>query len=100
MRYHTCDKHPEEQCQACEATAPSARELLDIFKADHANGNCACGDGPDAWGKDCENCILAARVEKVLALHCELWEGHCQHCSGESPAPWPCPTVRILNGEE
>lgn len=43
---------------------------------------------------------LAARVEKVLALH----EGrgfdgvryYCKACHYESP----CPTVRILNGEE
>lgn len=50
---------------------------------------------------------LAARVEKVLSLHVEEREvnaaglpmeesGSCFECG----MGWPCPTVRILNGEE
>jgi hypothetical protein len=47
---------------------------------------------------------LAARVEKVLAMHREQ-DGECKHCSsfdyeGLSGCAWPCPTVRALNGEE
>ena len=40
--------------------------------------------------------LLASRVEKVLALH-EEWDEQpvCRGCG----ALWPCPTVRILNGE-
>ena len=40
---------------------------------------------------------LAARVERVLALHLPSLDlSHCIHC-GRS---WPCPTVRALNGEQ
>jgi len=50
--------------------------------------------------------LLAARVEKVLALHRRVdapspW---CGHCIGDDPddrfVDWPCPTVRLLNREE
>lgn len=45
---------------------------------------------------------LAARVEKVLALHVEerTYEGGpadifvCEHCRKN----WPCPTIRLLDG--
>jgi hypothetical protein len=45
--------------------------------------------------------ILAARVEKVLALHerqgmMTAYSVRCINC-GED---WPCPTVRLLDGEE
>jgi len=47
---------------------------------------------------------LAARVEKVLALHVRVPQFRtnesdrtlCWGCAQN----WPCPTVRILNGEE
>lgn len=48
---------------------------------------------------------LAARVEAVLELHVPVkhWRGMghdieaCRECGIE--AGWPCPTVRLLNGE-
>ena len=37
------------------------------------------------------------RVEKELARHvCGIFRKQCRACG----FPWPCPTVRILNGEE
>jgi hypothetical protein len=48
--------------------------------------------------------ILAARVEKVLALHKHVPQltnsGFCEQCKEtDNEFNWPCPTVRILNGE-
>ena len=48
--------------------------------------------------------VLKGRTERVLALHRER-DGDCEHCSsfdseGLSSEPWPCLTVRILNGGE
>ncbi len=51
---------------------------------------------------------LADRVEKVLALHHEdpepTWRGEttCAYCHDEDGElnRWPCPTVRLLNGED
>ena len=41
--------------------------------------------------------VLASRVEKVLALHRPGALGNaCRHCV----CTWPCPTIRILNGEQ
>ena len=41
--------------------------------------------------------MLASRVEKVLALHRPGALGNaCRHCV----CTWPCPTIRILNGEQ
>ena len=47
--------------------------------------------------------MLASRVEKVLALHHPMdaedtEAGFCFGCIER--VKWPCPTVRILNGEE
>ncbi|RSS92479.1 hypothetical protein EF919_18265 [Streptomyces sp. WAC02707] len=50
----------------------------------------------------------AARAEAVIArartLHQE-WDadpGHCAHCQDGmgTPLPWPCPTIRALDGEQ
>jgi len=71
---------------------PTARELLD--------------SNPLALAPFYGWPVLAARVERVLALHCEV-EGDdsdgsyavtsvCSECG----QPWPCPTRRLLNGEE
>ncbi len=45
--------------------------------------------------------IALACVEKVIALHYEweVGEHPFQRCH-ECGKPWPCPTVRLLNGEE
>lgn len=40
--------------------------------------------------------ILADRIARVLDLHCLAYDGTCQECV----EPWPCPTHRILAGEE
>lgn len=76
---------------------PTARELVDWITNDATEVG---------WDR-----ILAARVEKVLALHTQVSNsispgrtpspyprpylrcGECQH-------KWPCPTVRLLNGED
>lgn len=76
-------------------TAPTARELVSDAQ----------------WQADHDNVVpyfilLASRVEKVLALHKPIGSGRyktCEHCGDEQipEAPfWPCPTVRLLNGEE
>lgn len=68
---------------------PSIRELLDEIS------------GPSTWhnmGVQVElGFALAARVERVLALH-EEWDEQpvCRGCG----SPWPCPTVMALEGEE
>ena len=46
----------------------------------------------------------ARAIERVRALHHD-WEadpGHCAHCTEGygNLVPWPCPTVRTLDGEE
>jgi hypothetical protein len=66
---------------------PSARELLDTIGAMPA----------EYMPVD----ALAERVEKVLARHVREETSapavsYCFHCEYE----WPCPTVRLLNGEE
>jgi hypothetical protein len=73
-------------------TAPTARELLDEI-----NAGLVMHPGRQATAE------LAARVEKVLALHSPTLAGlppsaipRCADCKQE----WPCSTVRILNGEE
>ena len=49
---------------------------------------------------------FAARVEAVLALHVEYAPGtypgfyHSIAMCGYCKASWPCPTVRLLEGEE
>ena len=50
---------------------------------------------------------LAARVERVLALHRPIKQKHggpdyCAACILPYPKIelWPCPTVRLLDGEE
>ena len=67
---------------------PTARELLDTIDSNAAKY------------------VLASRVEAVLALH-YVWpsEGpdkacaHCMNVYGHR-IKWPCPTVRILDGEK
>ncbi len=44
---------------------------------------------------ECPACELNARVEKVLQAHVDLHE----FCRADD-MPWPCPTVRLLNGED
>lgn len=73
-------------------SAPTARETLDGVTEAYP------GEGLlPAFAQ-----ILAARVEAVLALHKtdgsgrEELEGECEACGEE----WPCPTVRILDGEQ
>ena len=62
---------------------PTARKLLGLWER----------------GEDIQT-ELVTRVEKVLALHRHApemqWGNVCCHCFKD----WPCPTVRILNGEE
>lgn len=62
----------------------TARQLLDTTAV----------PGDEPW------CELADRVEKVLALHRKATMGDsdpgwCAECL----APWPCSTVRALDGE-
>jgi hypothetical protein len=75
-------------------TAPTARELLTDISENIAGRPAVAGR------------LLAARVEKVLALHRKSTMGDsdqfpcCAECTEEYRVAWPCPTVRILNGEE
>jgi hypothetical protein len=86
----------------------NARELLD--NAREAKRRIIDGQSPmriPANSADADVVLseLAARVEAVLALHVsEGWNavagahakvGRCLGCN----EPWPCPTVRLLNGE-
>jgi len=69
---------------------PTARELLDTTAV----------PGDEPWSE------LADRVEAVLALHRRgsvdedhgAWCEECNDTAGIS-LDWPCPTVRLLNGE-
>jgi hypothetical protein len=40
----------------------------------------------------------AAAVSRVRALHREEF-GCCSHCTRADAVPYPCPTIRALNGE-
>jgi hypothetical protein len=61
---------------------------------------------PDWWQpyrKPTRDQLLTA-VERVRALH-NRWEsdlGCCAHCQDGmgTPLPWPCPTIRALDGTE
>jgi len=84
-------------------TPLSARELVDSV----LTGVVRTGyDGPDGISKDEaleRSCILAARVEAVLALHVaagipEPFVPGPRYCKGCGCA-WPCPTRRALEGE-
>lgn len=73
-----------------QVSKSSARELLDSLHA-----NCPVAG--------CPSCELVSRVERVLALHNSSMTGlpasaipRCADCKQE----WPCPTVRLLDGEE
>ena len=51
-----------------------------------------------------ENRLLAAKVEAVRALHYAEQHprgfAYCVACDGDEFVPWPCPTVRALDGGE
>jgi len=68
-------------------TPPTARETVrQILEHDR-----------ESWSRLDSAVILAARVEAVLALHPE--DHYCASCSKPNYAvPWPCPTMRVLNG--
>lgn len=78
-------------------TPPTARELLRVGYEEEQNGKLA------QLNRLVAGSILAARVEKVLALHSigdvGLPPSARPRC-GSCREHWPCPTVRILNGEE
>lgn len=76
---------------------PTAKELVGLFTEGHRSGECACGYGPEEWpDRQCENCILASRVEKVLAL-VEPLAGMAE---GTARGLLALRIVHILNGEE
>jgi hypothetical protein len=64
-----------------QQTPPTARELLDVMA--HTIDFLTVG-------------TLAARVERVLALHQPDRRDECNACA----EGWPCPTRRILDGLE
>jgi hypothetical protein len=41
----------------------------------------------------------SARIKRVRALHRNEYES-CTECTHEYGVPFPCPTIRALNGEE
>jgi len=41
----------------------------------------------------------SARIKRVRALHREDYGG-CAECTHESSVPFPCATIRALNGQE
>jgi hypothetical protein len=76
---------------------PTCRELLDWMKnATKLAKELDLPGGPVGI----PSAQLAARVERVLALHVvhpdRVYGSYCKSCH----AKWPCPTVRILDGEE
>ena len=67
---------------------PTARKLLDGFSEDMG------------FERYDDQKALVSRVEKVLDLHYSTGKDDpdgevCVECAGD----WPCPTIRILNGE-
>ncbi|GGW15720.1 hypothetical protein GCM10018980_52060 [Streptomyces capoamus] len=45
-----------------------------------------------------ESADLQAAIARVRALHREEY-GSCAHCTREDGVPYPCPTIRALNGD-
>lgn len=41
----------------------------------------------------------SARIKRIRALHRNEYES-CAECTHESSVPFPCPTIRALNGEQ
>jgi hypothetical protein len=42
----------------------------------------------------------SARIKRVRALHRDEYGcGSCAECTHESSVPFPCPTIRALDGE-
>jgi hypothetical protein len=41
----------------------------------------------------------SARIKRARALHREDY-GSCAECTHESGVPYPCPTIRTLDGQE
>lgn len=73
-------------------SGPTCRELLDEIR-----------DERERTANPVEALTLADRVERVLVLHEQApylvhppTDPRCNHCWN----PWPCPTVRLLDGEE
>lgn len=65
---------------------PTCRELLESVRHSFDRELVVAGQEVD----------LAARVERVLAMHDSIDRDYCDGC-GER---WPCPTVRLLDGGE
>lgn len=43
----------------------------------------------------------SARIKRVRELHSEKYGcGSCAECTHEYSVPYPCPTIRVFNGEE
>jgi hypothetical protein len=88
---------------------PSICELIDDSRNGPADGNVLLLLPKDREAFDVlmarahAGFLLAGRVEKVLALHSEvephMHERASAHCD-ECLSPWPCATVRLLNGED
>jgi hypothetical protein len=80
-----------EKIERLKMSKPTCRELLDERIYPHFEG----------WPPETAVLQLASRVEKVLALHANRmgWCIECSQTAGEV-IPWPCPTVRGLNGEK
>lgn len=45
-----------------------------------------------------ETADLRNTIARVRSLHREEY-GSCAHCTRADSVPWPCPTIRVLNGE-
>jgi hypothetical protein len=88
---------------------PTARELLETVGLEHTPSGCLVGASEELVGHlYCDKCerpspcsarTLAARVERVLALHSRSGGGDQPICFSCDEA-WPCWTIRILDGEE
>jgi hypothetical protein len=87
---------------------PTIRELIKNSRNGPADGNALLILPKDReafdmlFARATAGFLLAERVEKLLALHSKDERGVCYHCSvGRSgyDIPWPCDTVKRLEGE-
>lgn len=103
-------EHYAAQRQELRELLAHVAERLDAFTYDELAA--IIGDEPlDQWGEryraqiGAERDRLAAKVERVRALHVAYYpfqdgRSYCGTCEGDEFVPYPCPTIRAIDGTE
>lgn len=82
--------------EAKERAEKAERELAATVKAKQENDERFQLDAAH-WRESCRS--AEAALDRVRALHREEY-GCCVACMNEASVPWPCDTIRALNGNE